>query len=365
MADPLRCILVGAGAQGLQWARHTLPSLAKRGIVTPVALVEPNAERCELAKTALGLSSKQCFADLGDAVEARKAEFAIIATPPSSHEKIVEVAFLAELDIIMEFPASDTMEGTLHLYRKAKYARRRMVVAASARYEQDKQTLEQQIKGRHWGRLDYLVCRSIQNLRRRGSSASYRYEMTHPVYIEDASHEFDVFRSLTSPKAKTVFSIGWNPPHTDFRGDSIAVIIVEMADGARCIYEGSKANACSLNPPGLEYYRVEMEKATLELDRRNLRRLVSDKQHELSATPIPLLEADLWGNALLTKQFCDWIRGGEAPANTIKDHLQTAALLHAAIESARIEKTVDVQAFFERHAVATRKVEDPYRGPLE
>ena len=49
------------------------------------------------------------------------------------------------------------------------------------------------------------------------------------------------------------------------------------------------------------------------------------------------------GHGWIVNEFLDWLDGGPAPATTLEDNMQTAAMIFAAIESARIGQTVDVQ----------------------
>jgi hypothetical protein len=53
--------------------------------------------------------------------------------------------------------------------------------------------------------------------------------------------------------------------------------------------------------------------------------------------------------------FCDWLRGGNDPPGAISDHVYTAAMVFAAIESATKQMPIDVQMFLKNHVTATRQ----------
>ena len=99
--------------------------------------------------------------------------------------------------------------------------------------------------------------------------------MPDPLLVEGSVHHFDILRAISSSDAKTVCATTWNPPWGQYAGDSTALIVVEMLNGVRCLYEGGVANASTLNGWGQDYIRAECEHGTLELDRRKLTVLIS------------------------------------------------------------------------------------------
>jgi predicted dehydrogenase len=187
-------------------------------------------------------------------------------------------------------------------------------------------------------------------MRRHGAWGAFRYEIPDPLLVEGTVHHFDIMRALAGSNARRVHAVTWNPAWSEFRGDCQALVLVEMENGVRVFYEGAKANASELNGWGEDYWRAECDRATLELDRRRVRVITGRLGRGASVEEVPLAEQPVWTNAWLTEIFCDWLRGGEEPPNTIDDNIQCAALLFAAIESARTGGIVDVQEFLEKHA---------------
>src|SRR3954470_7088574 len=142
MAEPLRYILIGAGGVGAIWARNALPRLMEMQKAIPVAVADPSDERLEFAREYLKLTPQNCFLDPMEAMENRRADFALIASPMPQHEQLIEAAVTYDMHILREAPPPDTIQSTLKIYRRTKNAKKKMAIASSYRLDQDKQTLE-------------------------------------------------------------------------------------------------------------------------------------------------------------------------------------------------------------------------------
>ena len=345
MADPLRFIHVGTGGFGRHWCTEVLARLVKMGKAVPAAAVDIVPENLRNAQDAYGVPPERCYADPVKAFDEAEADFAIIVVPPAHHEAIVDLAVAKGLHILSEKPIADTMAACVRIYYKVKTAGLKMAVTMSHRFDQDKQSLEALIRSGDYGPCHYIVGRNTWNCRRFGSwGRAFRHEIPDSLLVEGTVHHFDVMRALADSNARTVYCKSWNAPWGKYAGDSSALVLIEMQNGVKVCYEGSKTNAACLNGWEQGYWRAECERGTLELDRRSLR-VVSDLSGERVAEEKPLLEQPAWKNAWLAELFCDWLAGGPPPPNTIEDNIQCAALLFAAIESAHIGIVIDVQKF--------------------
>lgn len=350
---PLRYILVGTGGFGSHWCRAVLPRLAELGKATPAAAVDVSEAALANARD-LGLPTERCYTDLHRALGENPADFAIIVVPPAHHETVVDAALAHDLHILSEKPLADSMPACCRIAGKVTAAGKKMAVTMSHRFDQDKQTLERAIRSGAYKRLHYVIGRSTHSTARFGSWGVWRHQMADPLLIEGGVHHLDILRALAGANAQSVYSETWNPPWAEYAGDSSVLVTIRMQNGVRCFYEGAWANASTLSDWGYEYFRAECEDGTLELDRRRLRVLRSEGRGEPVAQELPLLNQPVWTNPWLAELFCDWLRGGPAPPNQLEDNLQCAALLFAAIESARTGLPVDVAAFLQREMDACR-----------
>jgi predicted dehydrogenase len=343
-----RFIQIGTGGFGGYWCSKVLPYIGKeRGVAELVAAVDVNPAAHANIISSMGLDPALCYTDIRQALQEHPCDFVVIALPAHLHEYAVDLALEFNCHILMEKPLSDSMEGSCSVYRKVKQSGRKMAITTSHRFDQDKQSLQQLVHSNIYGKPHYLIGRFTSNNR---SAVNNPKEYAHHHYlISSAVHQFDIIRSITASNAKTVYTQSWNPPWAQFKEHSTALVSMEMENGVRAVFEGSKSNATQLNGWGNDYFRVECELATLELDHRELT-VRSHLGHPYPAhSRIPLKEQRAWTHPWLMEQFIDWVNGGEAPPNNLDDNIQCTALQYAAIESGLTGKLVDVQQFLHNH----------------
>lgn len=350
MSEPLRFVQVGTGGMGKYWCSHVFTHLRDRGKAEVVAAVDVVPDHLVNAQEFLGLSPDQCFTDLNAALDSHDADAIAIIVPPADHEAVVDAALERGLHILSEKPIADTMEASCRIAAKVHASEKKMCVTMSHRFDQDKLTLEQQVRSGRHGRPNYLVHRFTHNCRKFGTWGEFRHRMPDPMLIEGTVHHFEVHRALLGANAATVYARTWNPEWGEYAGDSTVLAIVEMSNGTRVTYEGAKANAATLNGWGNDYLRVECADATLELDRRELRLLRSGPGGPPDVEGIALLAADVWMNPLISELFCDWVDGrrDNHPTSVI-DNLQCTATVFSALESSRTGQPIDVQGFLSAH----------------
>ena len=351
MNKPLECIQIGVGGQGRHWCNAVVPRLMELGLAVPVAAVDINPEILPEAKTSLGLNDDQLYTNAEQAITEHKPDFINIVVPPAHHEEFVNLAMEHGCHILSEKPIADTMAGCCRIYHKVKKAGLKMAVTMTHRFDQDKQTLEREIKSGKYGELSSLIGRNSWDCRKYGRWGHFRHDIPDTLLIEGTVHHFDIIRALTGADAKTVYAVTWNPPWGEFAGDSNGLIIITMANGVQVFYEGNKTSATATNNWRREYFRAECDLATLELDNRELR-VMSDLSGERVTEDKPLLEQPAWCNPWLAETFVHWLNGGDAPPNSLDDNIQCCALLFAAIESSHTGNVIDVEDFLQTNLKA-------------
>lgn len=351
-ARKLRFIQIGTGGFGGFWCKKHLPPVIAEGKAELVAAVDIDPAAHANAVQHLGLEPGRCYTDLRQALREHACDFVNIVVPPYAHEEVVELALEFNCHVLMEKPVAETMEASCRIYHRVKRTDRKMAITVSHSFDQDKQTLEALLRSGRYGALSYLIGRFAANYRSEaGNPRAYAHQH---FLVSSAVHQFDTIRALTGSDAKTVHALSWNPPWAPFREHGTALALIEMENGARVFYEGSKSNATHANGWGNDYFRAECEQATIELDRREIRvRSDLGYPHPASAS-IPLLQRPYWTHTAIIRQFIDWLGGAEAPRCTIDDNMQTTALQFAAIESGLTGRIVDVQPFLQHHLERSR-----------
>jgi len=349
MSTLLTYVQIGVGGFGQHWCTEVLPRLKQLGLAEAVGAVDINPEALAKAHEQLGLSEEQLYSDAKEAIIQTRPDFIIIVVPPAFHEQMVDLALKYDCHILSEKPIADSMDACCRIYREVKASGKKMAVTMSHRFDRDKQTLEHEIKSRKYGRLNYIMGRFTNNCRQFGSWGEFRHKIADPLLVEGTVHHFDILRALSGSNARKVHTVSWNPQWGEYAGDSTALILIEMENGTKCVYEGAKANASTMNGWGNEYFRAECEHGTLVLDSRKLELLQGGAWDKPEVGEIPLLDQEAWKNAWLAELFCGWLKGDAAPPNSLDDNIQCAALLFAAIESAHSGTIVDVQSFLKKH----------------
>ena len=174
MSKPLEYVHIGVGGFGQHWCTAVLPRLRRRALAAPIAAVDINPEALVKAKEQLGLTDDRLYASAEQALEERKADFVTIVVPPAFHEEMVDLAVRHGCHVLSEKPIADTMEACCRIYHKVKAAGLKMAVTMSHRYDQDKQSLERQIKSGKYGTLDYVVGRNTWTCRKKPSWGKFR-----------------------------------------------------------------------------------------------------------------------------------------------------------------------------------------------
>jgi len=351
MNKPLRYIHIGVGGWGQHWCSAVLPRLKDLGLAAPIAAVDINPDMLAKAKAPLGLTDGQLYTSAAKALAEHQPDFVTIVVPPAFHEAMVDLAVEHGCHILSEKPIADTMAAACRIYHKVTKAGLKMAVTMSHRFDQDKQTLEREIKSGRHGRLSSLIGRNTWCCRKFASWGKFRHEIADALLIEGTVHHFDIIRALSGADAQTVYAVTWNPPWGEYAGDSNGLITMTMTNGVRVFYEGNKTSATTLNGWGQDYFRAECELATLELDNRRLR-VMSDLEGERVTIEKHLASQTAWTNPWLAELFANWLAGGEAPPNTLEDNIQCCALLFAAIESAHTGRVIDVQEFLQTNLAA-------------
>ncbi|WP_424001956.1 Gfo/Idh/MocA family protein [Haloarcula salina] len=344
-----RLVHVGLGGQGSTWATDAIPPNVDDGRIEVVAAVDTDPERLARAETYLDLSPEQCYTDLETALGEREADVCSVVTPPSTHEPVVETALEHDLHIISEKPVADTLEGSVRIAEKVSDAGKKMGVTMSHRFDRDKTTFRRAVA--EAGAVDYLTGRYTGNVRERGFYADYVYEMDDMLLLDGAIHHLDILASLADAPCERVYAETWTPEGADYDGDCAGLVTLHFADGTRAQYEGSYANATTLNGWGHEQFRAECTDQTVVLDRRDVERFHADDYPvgnfesigNGDGETVPLAERPHWKNAWLIEQFVDWVEGGEPMPTSVDSVLESMAIVFAAIESSETGEAVDVQ----------------------
>jgi predicted dehydrogenase len=351
-----RVIHVGIGGFGRRWCKEFLGNNIADGTVEVVAIVDTDPEAVKLGQQLLGLPDSACFTDIDEAFSKTEADFCTVVVPPEFHEAVIDVAITHGVDVLCEKPIADTMAGSVRIARKIREAGRKMAVTMSHRFDQDKTTLRQIIRGGSLGTVNMVSCRYYSDMRNHMDwGALFRHTMQDPLLIEGAVHHLDLVADFAGAKCSNLFATTWKPAWAEYAGDVDGIVAMEFENGVRGLYEGSSSSATGLNDWTKEYVRVECENGTAILNNRKIevftrQPLKRQRHHEGQGQKIQLLEQPKWINSWLIEKFCNWLDGGPEMETIVDRNVQASALIFASIESARSGQTIRVQDFVAQHS---------------
>ncbi|MFC6756566.1 MULTISPECIES: Gfo/Idh/MocA family protein [Haloarcula] len=346
-----RMVHVGLGGQGETWLTEAIPPNVEAGRIEVVAAVDTDPERHELAQDELGLPAERCYTDLDAALTDHDADFCSVVTPPAAHESVVDTALSHGLDILSEKPIADTLEGSVRIARAVEAAGAKMGLTMTHRFDQDKTTFRRAVEDA--SPVDYLTARFTGNVRERGHYSQYVHEMENMLLLDGAIHHLDMLAAMVDAPCERVSAETWVPDGADYQGDCTGLVTLTFADGTRAQYEGSYANATTLNGWGHEQFRAECADETVILDNRNVERFGRDDERAGESAGrddghhVPPVERETWTNAWLIEQFCAWLDGGEPMPTDVQSTLQSMAIVFAAIQSSETGEAVNVPALLE------------------
>lgn len=188
-------------------------------------------------------------------------------------------------------------------------------------------------------RLD-ITARFAADYRTLGSwDVGDAHTMPDPLLAEGAIHHLDMIRYLSGQDIATVTAITTNPPGSSFAGDSVAGLLLRLADHGFALYEATLLAAGTENRWRQEHYRAECEHGSLDINGPTL--TITQARHtEHRRWPAPDM---LDGHRTLVPTFADWVTGqGPAPDTTLDDNLRTLSTMLAALESSRQGTTAAV-----------------------
>jgi predicted dehydrogenase len=333
--------MIGAGGMGETWIRKILPSAADR--LEIVGLVDVSEPALARSGEFLGLDPDQRFTDIERAFDSVEADCAIVVIPARFHAAAVVAAARHGVPVLCEKPLADTWAACVEMYRAVREARIKVEVVQNYRYYAPMRAMKRVLVDGRLGRLSYLVARFGDDCREYDSWRR-RHEIPNAMLMDGAAHHFDTLRNLSDADCARMTALEWNPPWSSSQGQFNALCLMQMTSAARATYEGSATAAGEQYPWRYEYYRAECESGSITVDNQQAVRIHrSTRGHGVATEDVSVLTSEREGHDWIVSEFLDWLDGGPAPATTLEDNMQTAAMIFAAIESARTGETVDVQ----------------------
>ena len=298
-------------------------------------LVDVNEAVLHESANTLNVAYENRFTDLQQAFANSSADFCIICIPPTFHKKAVLLAAERGMHILSEKPIADKLEDAAAIRQAVKISGVKMAITQNYRFELPVLTFKRVLKSDRLGRLDYLVGRYSSDYRKPGSwGVDHVHERDNPLLIEGAIHHLDMLRNFAGAGCKTIIGHGWNPPWSSFKHNPNCLILMEMKNGVKAIYEGNSLEPGKTNNWFHEYYRAQCERGVAIIDNdQKVRIYHRNEDGSLQEEEVKPESANLTGHHAIMERFLGWLDGGEPPETILEDNIHSAAMVFAAIAS--------------------------------
>ncbi len=323
------CLMFGGGGMAGGWINDWVSNFSER--IKIVGLVDINEEILERQAETLGLDKDQLFTSTEEAVDKVKADFAGVATPPQFHAPQTIAALEAGMPVICEKPIAGTIEEARAMVEAANRTGLPVSIIQNYRYARDKQEVRRIVDEGRLGRLQHVVGRYACDYRKFKSwGKAWRHDMDFALLFEGSIHHMDMLRFLSAGDCVTLTGFGWNPEWSSFKHLSSGMYIMKMNNGSHCFYEGNSTSAGIMNCWHREYYRLELERGTVEItggkDITIHRRDEEVEQYEAPELP--------WeGHNHLFDEFLNWLDGGQPADTRIQENIKSFAMIIAAMDA--------------------------------
>ena len=331
----MRFIQVGVGGFGNCWVN----ALKANPQAEVVGMVDINPEALAAACETGGYDQTICHPSLAQALDRVEADAAVVCTPPEHHLAPVCEALRVGLDVISEKPMADTMDNCKTMLRTARETGRRYVVSQNYRYRASTWTLAQQVGDGAIGDIGQV---KVDFYMGKDFGGGFRHEMDYPLIVDMSIHHFDLMRYITGLNPVAVQGVSWNPPWSNYRGDCSSVVVFEMDNGARIVYNASWCAKGQFNGWNANW-QIEGGKGTLTFDDDRIQRLDVPTLYDVEATvDIEPEDLPLEGQAYVLDEFIRTHATGRRPATDVYDNIYSIAMVYAAVEAIQTGARVEI-----------------------
>ncbi|MDR7468123.1 MAG: Gfo/Idh/MocA family oxidoreductase [Armatimonadota bacterium] len=342
-----RVVVVGCGARGKMWG-EVLDRLGSEAALA--AAVDPNQAHAQALATPRGAPA---FGDLEEALETVAADAVLVATPPATHRAVIERVLRHGLPILAEKPLADDLADAVALVRQAEEAGVPLSLSVQFRYLPVSRRLRELLAAQPYGRPGFALFTYLRNRDPYAPHLNWgtRYPVSarHPMLVDQTIHHYDLIRFCYQAEPVWLQATTWNPSWSQYAHDSNVATFMELTNGVRLQYLGTWTGGW--NQMQFEW-RTDCERGIVT-QRELFGDLCVAAVDDPELTPVPLEPFDAFydDSAALLRAFAVSLRQGRPVPCDGRDHLQTLAMVFAAIESAETGCRVDLEDFRRRHGL--------------
>ena len=334
----LRAVHVGVGLWGRSWAELIARSSGYR----LVGVAEASAAGRAWVKQGLGVPA---FRDLGRAISATGADVVVLASPPTTHRPLAELALAEGCHVISEKPLALDFADAAAIAAAAAATGQRAMVAQNYRFRRQSRALRELVRSGALGPLLGVRISCRRDLRTAHiTRRDWRGQMPHPYLLDMAIHHVDMLRMITGREVEEVDARGWQAPDSPFRHDPTVEALLTLDDGTPVAYAGTWAEPRSETSWNGDWELVGSRgRATWSGgDDDALRGTVRFGRHGKSVQRVPLPVLPATDRAGVLAELRRALAAGEEPETCAADNLRSLGLVLAIARSTEERRPVRV-----------------------
>jgi predicted dehydrogenase len=237
------------------------------------------------------------------------------------------------MHILSEKPIADTLPDANAILAAVTGKSLKMTITQNYRPEVPIRTLKKVLQSGELGRLNYIVARLANDYRKPMSwGVDHVHTRDNPLLVEGAVHQLDMLRNLSGSNCETIAGLGWNPEWSSFKGNPSNLLLLQMENGVKAVYEGNQLAAGQLNTWFRELYRVECEKGSAVVDRdQTVRVYRRNEDGRQIVEEVPPVELSISGHQAIVQDFLNWLDGGPPTETRLEDNIHSVAMVYAAM----------------------------------
>jgi predicted dehydrogenase len=335
----IRVTVAGVGARGQDWIREVRAAAPAFELV---ACVDVDRDALQRAAAQFGISSKQCFADVAEALDAAKSDALIVATPADCHATACEAALNRRIAVLVEKPFTLRLNEAVRLVTLAEANDTPLLVAQNYRYLRSFRTVKRLIDEGALGRIGMVVCHYYRPFH---SISDWLARLPNSVLWGMSVHHLDVLRYVLGSEVTSVHADAFTQPWGQLPRGASLQLLLSFANDTRVSYSATyESTGHTLFEGGQEFYaRFVGERGTLHVFQRWLIFWENGKLPRVVRRG-PRKQTE---ERLLLDQLARTLLHGEKPGVSGRDNLQTVAILEACVRSADEVRTINPQELFD------------------
>lgn len=342
----LKLAVIGSGF----WARYQIAAWMEFSReIEVIALYNRTVSKAWKLAEQYGIP--HCYNTLESLLSKEEPDFVDIITEVSTHEAFTKMAANRGIPVICQKPMADDLTAARSMLRACSEANIPLYIHENFRWQKPVRKLKELLNAGVIGqpfKARVTYCSAFPVFENQPSLAE-----VEPFILTDiGSHIFDICRFLFG-EAKTIYCQA-STVNKKIRGEDVANALIKMQNGIQCFAEMSYASILEHESFPQTLMLVEGEFGSISLNKEFEIKVVTKKGVEIFyANPVvyewadPLYAPVHSSIVDCNRNILDALQGKGKAETTGEDNMKTVCLVWAAYESARQNKVVTMQEYYQ------------------